>query len=59
MKVGVVGLGGLGHMGVKFSHALGAHTVMITTTAEKGEDAKHSVLTKSLSQLNPIKWPSR
>ena len=40
MKVGVVGLGGLGHMGVKFSHALGAHTVMITTTPEKGEDAK-------------------
>jgi len=40
MKVGIVGLGGLGHMGVKFSHALGAHTVMITTTPEKGEDAK-------------------
>ena len=40
MKVGVVGLGGLGHLGVKFSHALGAHTVMITTTPEKGEDAK-------------------
>ena len=40
MKVGVVGLGGLGHMGVKFSNALGAYTVMITTTPEKGEDAK-------------------
>ncbi|OUU25393.1 MAG: hydroxyacid dehydrogenase [Verrucomicrobia bacterium TMED44] len=40
MKVGVVGLGGLGHMGVKFSHAMGAHTVMITSTPEKGEDAK-------------------
>lgn len=40
MKVGIVGLGGLGHMGVKFSHALGAHTVMITTTPEKGKDAK-------------------
>ena len=40
MKVGIVGLGGLGHMGVKFSHALGAQTVMITTTPEKGEDAK-------------------
>ena len=40
MKVGIVGLGGLGHMGVKFSHALGAHTIMITTTPEKGEDAK-------------------
>lgn len=40
MKVGIVGLGGLGHMGVKFSHAMGAHTVMITTTPEKGEDSK-------------------
>ena len=40
MKVGIVGLGGLGHMGVKFSHALGAHTVMITTTPEKATDAK-------------------
>jgi uncharacterized zinc-type alcohol dehydrogenase-like protein len=40
MKVGVVGLGGLGHMGVKFAHAMGAHTVMITTTPEKGNDAK-------------------
>ena len=39
-KVGVVGLGGLGHMGVKFAHALGAHVVMITTSPEKGEDAK-------------------
>ncbi len=40
MKVGIVGLGGLGHMGVKFSNALGAHTVMITTSPEKGQDAK-------------------
>lgn len=39
-KVGIIGLGGLGHMGVKFAHAMGAHTVMITTSAEKGEDAK-------------------
>ena len=30
-KVGIVGLGGLGHMGVKFAHALGAHTVVFTT----------------------------
>jgi uncharacterized zinc-type alcohol dehydrogenase-like protein len=33
-KVGVVGLGGLGHMGVKFANAL-AHVVMITTSPEK------------------------
>ena len=39
-KMGVVGLGGLGHMGVKFGAALGAHVTIITTTPEKGEDAK-------------------
>ncbi|MFX4227050.1 MAG: NAD(P)-dependent alcohol dehydrogenase [Porticoccaceae bacterium] len=40
-KVGVVGLGGLGHMGVKFAAALGAHVVIITTSPGKAEDAKH------------------
>ncbi|HMT08093.1 MAG TPA: NAD(P)-dependent alcohol dehydrogenase, partial [Pyrinomonadaceae bacterium] len=39
-KVGVVGIGGLGHMGVKFAHALGAHTVVFTTSPSKTEDAK-------------------
>lgn len=39
-KVGVIGLGGLGHMGVKFAKAFGAHVVMITTSPEKGKDAK-------------------
>ncbi len=38
-KVGVVGLGGLGHMGVKFAHAFGAHTVVFTTSPGKKEDA--------------------
>ena len=38
-KVGVVGLGGLGHMGVKFAHAFGAHTVVFTTSPSKKEDA--------------------
>ena len=38
-KVGVVGLGGLGHMGVKFAHAFGAHTVVFTTSPSKIEDA--------------------
>ena len=38
-KVGVVGLGGLGHMGVKFAHAFGAHTVVFTTSPKKREDA--------------------
>lgn len=39
-KVGIVGLGGLGHMGVKFANALGADVVMITTSVKKGGDAK-------------------
>jgi uncharacterized zinc-type alcohol dehydrogenase-like protein len=47
-KVGIVGLGGLGHMGVKFANALGAHVVMITTSPSKAADAKslgaHEVL---------------
>jgi uncharacterized zinc-type alcohol dehydrogenase-like protein len=38
-KVGVVGLGGLGHMGVKFARALGAHVVVFTTSPKKTEDA--------------------
>jgi alcohol dehydrogenase (NADP+) len=38
-KVGVVGLGGLGHMGVKFAHSLGAHTVVFTTSPSKKDDA--------------------
>ena len=39
-KVGIVGLGGLGHMGVKFAHALGAHTVLFTTSESKVADGK-------------------
>jgi uncharacterized zinc-type alcohol dehydrogenase-like protein len=38
-KVGVVGLGGLGHMAIKFAHALGAHVVVFTTSPNKKEDA--------------------
>jgi len=38
-KVGVVGLGGLGHIAVKFAHALGAHVVVFTTSPNKKEDA--------------------
>jgi alcohol dehydrogenase (NADP+) len=38
-KVGIVGLGGLGHMGVKFAHAMGAHVVLFTTSASKTADA--------------------
>jgi uncharacterized zinc-type alcohol dehydrogenase-like protein len=40
-KVGVVGLGGLGHMAVKFAHALGAHVVVFTTSPGKKDVALH------------------
>ncbi|MCD2317320.1 NAD(P)-dependent alcohol dehydrogenase [Sphingomonas sp. IC-11] len=39
-KVGIVGIGGLGHMGVKLAHAMGAHVVAFTTSESKREDAK-------------------
>jgi uncharacterized zinc-type alcohol dehydrogenase-like protein len=39
MRVGVIGLGGLGHMGIKFAHAMGAQTIMITSSAHKAQDA--------------------
>ncbi|MFO0830064.1 MAG: NAD(P)-dependent alcohol dehydrogenase [Phycisphaerales bacterium] len=39
-KVGIVGLGGLGHMGVKFARAFGAHTVLFTTSESKAADGK-------------------
>ena len=38
-KVGIVGIGGLGHMGIKLAHALGAHTVAFTTSESKRRDA--------------------
>ncbi len=39
MKVGIVGLGGLGHMALKFAHSFGAHVVQFTTSVKKIEDA--------------------
>ena len=39
MKVGIVGLGGLGHMALKFAHSFGAHVVQFTTNLRKREDA--------------------
>ena len=39
-RVGIVGLGGLGHMGLKFAHAFGAETTLFTTSAGKEEDAR-------------------
>ena len=51
-KVGVIGLGGLGHMGVKFAHAMGAEVTVFSHTPSKETDAKamgadHFVSTKS------------
>lgn len=39
-KVGIVGIGGLGHMGIKLAHAMGAHTVAFTTSESKRADAQ-------------------
>jgi alcohol dehydrogenase (NADP+) len=39
-KVGIVGLGGLGHMGVKFAHSFGAHVVLFTSSPNKTADAR-------------------
>ncbi len=56
-KVGVVGLGGLGHMAVKFSYALGAHTVVFTTSPSKKDDAARLgadevVISKNADEMN-------
>jgi alcohol dehydrogenase (NADP+) len=55
-KVGIIGLGGLGHMGVKLAHALGATTVLFTTSASKVADGKRLgadevVLSKDKDQM--------
>lgn len=55
-KVGIVGLGGLGHMGVKFARALGAHVVVFTTSPSKIDDAlrlgaHEVVLSKDAAQM--------
>jgi uncharacterized zinc-type alcohol dehydrogenase-like protein len=55
-KVGIVGLGGLGHMGVKIAAAMGAHVVLFTTSASKREDAlrlgaKEVVVSKNPAEM--------
>jgi len=52
-KVGVVGLGGLGHMGVKFAHALGAHVVVFTTSPNKKQDALRLGADAAVVSRNP------
>ncbi len=56
-KVGVVGLGGLGHMGVKFAAALGAHVVLFTTSPNKIADGKRlgaheAIVSTDAEQMN-------
>lgn len=52
-KVGVVGLGGLGHMGVKLAHALGAHVVLFTTSPGKTDDARRLGADEVVISKNP------
>ena len=59
-KVGVVGLGGLGHMGVKFAVSIGAEVTVFSTSPSKEEDAKklgahHFVVTKEEENMKPLR----
>jgi uncharacterized zinc-type alcohol dehydrogenase-like protein len=53
MKVGVVGLGGLGHMAVKIAHAMGAHVVLFTTSPNKREDGLRLGASEVVVSKNP------
>lgn len=53
MTVGIIGLGGLGHMGIKLSHAMGAKTVMITTSQNKALDAIKLGANEALLSTDP------
>jgi alcohol dehydrogenase (NADP+) len=52
-KVGIVGLGGLGHMGLKFARAFGAHVVLFTTSQNKTADAKRLGADEVVISRNP------
>jgi len=59
MKIGIVGLGGLGHMGVKFAHAMGAEVTVFSHSPSKlndalGMGADHFVVTKDISALKGL-----
>ncbi len=67
-KVGIVGLGGLGHMGLKFAHSFGAEVTLFTTSAGKEADAKrlgadHVVISKDkeamAAQKRQVRLPPR
>ena len=57
-KVGVVGLGGLGHMGVKLAHAMGAHVAVFSTSPNKREDALRLGADEVVISRTPTRWPS-
>jgi uncharacterized zinc-type alcohol dehydrogenase-like protein len=52
-KVGIVGIGGLGHMGLKLAHAMGAHTVAFTTSESKRQDAHDLGADEVINSRNP------
>ena len=52
-KAGIVGLGGLGHMGVKLAHAMGAHVAVFSTSPEKKEDALRLGADEVIMSRNP------
>lgn len=52
-KVGVVGIGGLGHMGIKLAHAMGAHVAAFTTSESKHEAAKQLGADEVVVSRNP------
>ncbi|MTD57302.1 NAD(P)-dependent alcohol dehydrogenase [Amycolatopsis pithecellobii] len=59
--VGIVGIGGLGHLGVKFAHALGAHVIAFTTSAAKAAEAlelgaDETILSTDSAHLDAAKW---
>jgi alcohol dehydrogenase (NADP+) len=54
-KVGIIGLGGLGHMGVKLAHAMGAHVVLFTTSPGKMKDALRLGADEAVISKNPDK----
>lgn len=57
-KVGVVGIGGLGHMGIKLAHAMGAHVVAFTTSESKRAAAKALGVDEVVVSLNPEEMAS-
>ena len=59
-KVAIMGLGGLGHMGVKFAHALGADVTVLSHSPNKESDARklgadHFILTSDADQMKSVK----